>query len=88
MDFGEATFDQDRKLIIRSERYPGLVIRFLKKSETEFACSKLGKCRTATVWNGRIVSWKHPKDASGMRGGDLRIDCTMFRMYNIKYLKC
>ena len=70
MDFGEAKFIASRLLnkqvlVVVSERHVEKVYKFHKKSEKQFACSScksLGKNRTVTVLNGRIVGQKHPEE--------------------------
>ena len=75
MDFGEAQYSSGRLnarlLIINSERNAGYTYKFSKQTETQYACTSciaLGKRRTVTVKNGRIIGRKHPED-------DHHIDC-------------
>ena len=75
MDFGEAQFSSGRLdarlLIINSERNAGYTYKFSKQTQTQYACTSciaLGKKRTVTVKNRRIIGRKHPED-------DHHIDC-------------
>ena len=68
MDYGEASFIvsglMNQQLLIRSLQYPGFAYKFHRATETRFECSsckQLGKSRTVTVKNGRIVGYKHPE---------------------------
>lgn len=68
MDYGQAEFivsDQQHLLIINSERKPGFAYKFCRKTNNEFrcaSCKKLGKSRSVTVKNQRVVCKKHPED--------------------------
>ena len=70
MDYGEAKFISSRYfnqqlLVIESQRNVGMTYKFHKRTDKQFSCSsckKLGKCRTVTVVDGRIVGNKHPED--------------------------
>ena len=69
MNYGEAKFIlsiflNNQFLIISSTRSVGCVYKCTKKENTRFAClcKKLGKTRTVTVNNDRIISIKHPDD--------------------------
>jgi hypothetical protein len=71
MDFGEAKFVRTQNkhskqvLIVGCERNPGFMLKFHKRSKSEFecaSCKRLGKCRAVTVKNGRIVGRKHHAD--------------------------
>ena len=70
MDYGEAKFINSiyfnqQLLIIDSERNVGTAYKFHKRNDKQYACAsckKLGKMRSVTVVNGRIVGTKHPED--------------------------
>jgi len=69
MDFGEAIFatlSENKVLIVRSIKSPGLVYTFNQRRENEFRCEtcyrQFRKGRTVTVKNGRIIGRKHPED--------------------------
>jgi hypothetical protein len=70
MDYGEANFLTTKYLskqllVIASERTVGYSYKFHKKTEKSYAClscKALGKTRTVTVIDGRIVGKKHPED--------------------------
>ena len=52
-------------LVVESERHAGNVYKFHKKNDKLFSCASckvLGKCRSITVIDGRIVGKKHPED--------------------------
>lgn len=75
MDFGEAKFILSRclnqLLVFASERQVGSIYKFQKKTENTFVCTsckKLGKGRSLTVKDGRIIGTKHPED-------DHHVDC-------------
>ena len=75
MDFGEAQYSSGRLntrfSIINSECHSGSTYKFSKQTEKKYACTSciaLGKSRTATEKNGRIIGRKHPED-------DHHIDC-------------
>jgi hypothetical protein len=70
MDFGEAKFITSKYLnkqllVIDSVRTPGMAYKFHKVTAKRFACAsckKIGKTRTVTVVEGRIVGNKNPED--------------------------
>lgn len=70
MDFGEAKFIiskyfNKQLLVIDSLQTPGMAYKFHKSTAKLFACAsckKLGKSRTVTVVEGRIVGNKNPED--------------------------
>jgi hypothetical protein len=63
MDFGKAKFILSKKLnlqllVVRSERHVGFVYKYHKRTTESYVCAsgkKLGKMRTITVRDGRIV---------------------------------
>jgi hypothetical protein len=70
MDFGEASFIKSYRLkqqllVFKSERKVGYSFKFVKNKLNQYAClscKKLGKSRSVTVTDGRIVGKKHPED--------------------------
>lgn len=70
MDFGDAQFVKSKflkqqLLVIQSERKVGFCYKFAKNTQSQFvclSCKKLGKYRSVTVREGRIVCKKHPED--------------------------
>ena len=70
MDFGEARFITSKffkaqLLVIDSERNVGKAYKFHKRTDKYYSCAsckKLGKSRTVTVANGRVIGTKHPED--------------------------
>jgi len=70
MDFGEATFIRTHKLkqqllVFHSVRRLGYVYKFMKNKNNQYVCcgcKKLGRSRTVTVVDGRVVGTKHPED--------------------------
>ena len=70
MDYGEAHFIKNKTLkqqllIFKSERKLGFSYKFMKNKNNQFicfGCQKLGKSRSITLLNGRIVGRKHPED--------------------------
>jgi len=70
MDFSEAKFILSRNLnkqllVFSIERQIGYTYKFHKQTDIKFACASckvLGKTRSVTVRDGRIVGSKHPED--------------------------
>jgi hypothetical protein len=70
MDFGEAKFIRTRTLkqqllVFSSLRKAGQVYKFQKTKQNQYVClgcKKLGKYRTVTVADGRVVGIKNPED--------------------------
>ena len=70
MDFGEAKFMRSRHLkqqllVYSSVRKVGYVYKFAKTKQSKYvclSCKKLGKQRTVTETEGRLVGNKNPED--------------------------